>query len=132
MKLQYKYLIYKVYSWTVNKKNDTPIANTIFVLGIAHFFQMLTLFLVIDRLVVPLEWAWNLNKFYLLIGLIFYFILFYFLIYNKNRWKSFVEEFKNESEEQRKRGNILVISYLIGSFLLFFVSLPILFTLGRN
>ena len=132
MKLQYKYLIYKVYSWTVNKKNDTPIANTIFVLGIAHLFQMLTLFLVIDRLVVPLEWAWNLNKFYLLIGLIFYFILFYFLIYNKNRWKSFVEEFKNESEEQRKRGNILVISYLIGSFLLFFVSLPILFTLGRN
>jgi hypothetical protein len=61
MKLKYKYIIYKVYNWTSNKKSETPIANTIFALGTAHFFQLLTILLFIDRIIVPLNWIWNFN-----------------------------------------------------------------------
>lgn len=132
--MRYKYLIYKIYSWTANKKNDTPIANTVLTLAAVHFFQLLTLLLFIDRIIVPLEWLskmYRINKTYLLVLALIYLIVFYFLIYNKNRWDGYIEEFKNESNDQRRKGNIMVISYLIGSILLFFISLPILFSYHR-
>jgi len=129
MKLRYRYLIYKIYSWTADKRGDTPIGNTILTLSLVH---LLTFLLFIDRMVTPLKWMYKFNKTYLFIGLLVYFILFYFLIYNKKRWASYVEEFSSESEKERKLGNFIVIAFLIGSILLFFISLPVLFTLGRK
>jgi hypothetical protein len=41
--------------------------------------------------------------------------LLYLLLYNKKRWAGYVEEFGSESEQQRKRGNRLVLAYLVGS-----------------
>jgi len=75
MRLKYKYIIYKVYSWTPNKKSDTPIANTIFALGTAHFFQLLTILLFVDQIIARLKWIWGLNKAYLFIAALIYFIL---------------------------------------------------------
>jgi len=133
--MKYKYIIYKVYSWTANKKGDTPIGNTILTLAIVHFSQFLTLLLLVDRLIIPVHIFDKNNaipKGYLVIGMIIYFAIFYLLVYNKQRWNAYVEEYKNESEDQRKRGNRIVIAYLVGSILLFFISLPVLFTLGKN
>jgi|GEM_PF-806161 len=132
--MKYNYIIYKVYSWTVNKQGDTPIGNTILTLAIVHFFQFLTLLLLVDRLIIPLNLFTKKNaipKGYLFVGAIIYFGIFYLLVYNKQRWNAYVEEYKIESEEQRKRGNRIVIAYLVGSILLFFISLPVLFTLGK-
>jgi len=132
MRLKYKYIIYKVYSWTANKKGDTPVANTIFALGTAHFFQLLTILVFIDRIIVPLNWIWDFSKTSLFIAAIIYFILFYFVIYNKDRWNGYIKEFSNEGEKDRKRGNTIVKAYLIGSILLFFISLPVLFTISEH
>jgi glucan phosphoethanolaminetransferase (alkaline phosphatase superfamily) len=132
MRFKYKYIIYKVYSWTANKKNDTPIANTILALGVAHFFQLLTVLLFIDRIITPLKWVWGINKTYLFIAAIFYFISFYLVIYNKKRWDTYIKEYSNEPLKDRKRGNIMVIVYLIGSILMFFISLPVLFALSKH
>jgi glucan phosphoethanolaminetransferase (alkaline phosphatase superfamily) len=132
MKLTYKYIIYKVYSWTYKKNADTPIANTIFVLGSVHFFQFLTILLFIDQIITPLDWIWKLNRIYLFISAIIYFVLFYLIVYNKNKWDSYVNEFKNETEQNRRSGNYFVMAYLILSILLFFLSLPILFSIGRH
>jgi hypothetical protein len=132
--MKYRYIIYKVYSWTANKRGDTPIGNTILTLAMVHFFQLLTLLLLVDRLIIPLNLFGKKNtipKGYLFVGMIVYFAIFYLLVYNKQRWDSYVEEYKNESEAQRKRGNRKVIAYLVGSILLFFISLPVLFTLGK-
>jgi len=76
MRLKYKYIIYKVYSWTANKKGDTPVANTILALGTAHFFQLLTILVFIDRIIVPLNRIWDFSKASLFIAAIIYFILF--------------------------------------------------------
>jgi len=46
---------------------------------------------------------------------ILFFGLNYFLFYNKKKWKIYFKEFRNETEKERKRGFILVLSYLIGS-----------------
>jgi hypothetical protein len=127
-RMRYKYIIYKIYSW----KNDTPIGNTILTLAVVHFFHFLTILFFIDNIIMPLKGIWNINKTYIYIGAILYFILFYFLMYNKERWDSYIKEFENESEKDRKRGNIQVIVFLIGSILLFFISLPVLSALGRK
>lgn len=124
MKLKYRYIIYKIFSWTAHKKNDTPIVNTILTLAFVHCIQLFTLFLFIDKIIIPLDWLWGIDKSYIFIGAIIYFILFYLLVYNKQRWERYINEFENENEKMRKKGNILVIIYLIGSILLFFISLP--------
>ncbi len=54
-------------------------------------------------------------------------ILHYFLLYNQTRWKAYVEEFKYETPRENKRGKILTLAYLIGSIVIFFILLPILF-----
>jgi amino acid transporter len=132
MKLKYKYLIYKVYSWTANKKGDTPIANTILALAIMHFFQLLTILFFIDQVITPLDWVYNIKKGYLFIGAIIYFIIFYFLVYNKSRWNNYVEEYKTESTKEKREGNVLVILFLIGSIIIFFISLPVFFAIGKH
>jgi amino acid transporter len=129
MFMKYKYIIYKVYSWTANKKGEIPVTNTILTLSVVHFFHLLILLLLVDRIIVPLH-LWNLSKGYFFLGLILYFLLFYFLIYNKRRWSNYIEEFKNEDEKERAQGNIRVKVFLIGSIVLFFILLPILFALG--
>jgi uncharacterized membrane protein len=125
--MKYKYIIYKIYSW----KNDTPIGNTILTLAATHFFQVASLLVMIDKFIAPLPWILNIKKSYLFFGAVIYFVCFYFLIYNKKRWTAYIEEYKGESVEQRRKGNIRVISYLIGSILLYFITIPVAYIYGR-
>lgn len=39
----------------------------------------------------------------------------------------YIDEFKIESEAQRRKGAILLYAYVIGSIAIFFISMPILF-----
>jgi hypothetical protein len=128
----YSYIIYKIYSWTASKKGDTPIANTVFTLGTVHFFHIITLFLFIDRVITPLKWFHNIDAKYFYIGMPLYLTAFYFLLYNKERWSRYIAKYGNENDVQRKRGNLWVIAFLVGSVLLFFISLPVLFSINRN
>ena len=133
--MKYKYIIYKIYSWTANKKGDTPIANTIITLGLVHFFHFATLLLYIDQLfgsLPPYLKFYQANKGVLLVGTFVYFTLLYFILYNKERWNGYVIEFGSESESERKKGNRRVIAFLVGSILFFFISLPIAFTLNKQ
>lgn len=128
MRFKYRYLIYKIYSW----KDDTPIGNTILTLGIVHFFHLLTILMIVDRTIMPIKGLWKINPGYLFIGMIIYFFLFYLLIYNKKKWATYVQEYKNESASDRRKGNVFVIFFLVGSILLFFISLPVLFSLIKK
>ena len=129
---KYRYLIYKVYSWSMNKKNDTPIINTTFTLAITHFFQFLFLLILFDRFIVHKGLMANMPKPVEYIFAIVYLIVFSLLIYNKVRWAGYVEEYKDESEQQRRLGNFIVISYLIVSILIFFSALPLLHGIKKS
>jgi hypothetical protein len=126
MKKFYRYLIYKLYSWRLAKKDDTPIATVIFLLTITHSFQLLILYSISRALIDYPNYLTN-NKFIILIFFFVFSALNYFLLYNKTRWQEYIEEFKNETEAERKRGRILVTAYLLGSVLLFFILMPVLF-----
>jgi amino acid transporter len=110
----------------MNKKNDTPIANTTYTLAVTHLFQFAFLFILFERFIAHKALVVNIKKPYVYIFMIIYLPTFYFLVYNKTRWARYVEEYKDESDKQRKLGNILVISYLVVSILIYFAVLPFL------
>lgn len=114
----YRYLIYRLYHF----RNDTPIFNTIATLTIVHWFQLLNIFYVVDEFTSYKIWNYifSPSKFNPMIVILFG-ILNFILLYNKKKWKSYDEEFKNESPKERKRGLIIVLSYLIGTIILSFV-----------
>lgn len=128
----YRYLIYKLYTWALKKKSNTPIANVIFTLSFVHFAQLLTVYSIGLRFIPTFKILSHLTKIYVGGFMILFCIINYFLIYNKEKWNSYLEEFRNESTEQSKKGKILVLSYLIGSIVLFFITVILLFSVFRR
>lgn len=123
----YRYLIYKLYSWGLKKKGDTPIANVILTISFIHLIYVFILLMILDRFFYTLNFFFQIPKEILVPSLMLFPVIHYFLMYNKSRWESYLEEFKNESPKESKRGKWLVLVYLIGSIALFFALLPLLF-----
>jgi hypothetical protein len=111
----YKYLIYRLYTWRLQKKDDTPVGTIMYMMSVVHFFQLLFLYFVASTLFPTLRKIGPLTK---VSGLIFVFgfaLMFYLFIYNKEKWQRYVDEFKDETPEQRKKGTILVRLFTVGS-----------------
>jgi uncharacterized membrane protein len=123
----YRYIIYKIQSWSLNKSNDTPIANAIITLSFVHFLILFTIYLILLKYLDIKNVFSKDNKFFVGLFLAFFFIAHYFLFYNKKKWSEYLEEFENETWIEKKRGNIYVISYFVGSIILFFSTLILLF-----
>ncbi|GIV28674.1 MAG: hypothetical protein KatS3mg027_2488 [Bacteroidia bacterium] len=134
----YRYIIYKLYTWSNKRKTDTPVTNVILTLSFVHSIQLLTLNAIVSRFFPNLD-VFNYFDDYTdkekekFVGL--FFILFsalhYFVLYKKEYWDQYIEEFSHESDSERKKGTIWVISYLIGSIVLYFIILWILFGILR-
>jgi hypothetical protein len=124
----YRYLIYKLFSWGLKRKGDTPVANVILTLTVVHAMQLLTLYSISRSVWDYPNYLESINKLYVAIIFFLFAGLHYLLLYNKKRWAGYIEEFKNESSQQRKKGTVLVLLYLVGSILLFFALMPILFS----
>jgi hypothetical protein len=126
----YKYIIYKLYHSALKKKSNTPATNVILMLSFVHYIQLLCIYSILLKIFpqIPLISITNeTNKIYLGLGLIIFAVLHHFIFYNKKRWDVYIEEFKDENPLERRKGTILVYSYLIGSVLIFFLLMPLLF-----
>ena len=122
----YKYLIYRLYTWRLQKKDDTPEATVIFLMSFVHLTQLGILYMLALKFVPALNNLYlnKLSKYLIVIGFGF---LYYLLVYNKKRWLSYIEEFEKETSDQRRKGTILVRLFTFGSVILFFICLPLLF-----
>lgn len=123
----YKYTIYRVYSF-FEKKDTTPIGNTVLVMIIVHGFQLLTIDLYLSMIfnlkreyVEKSLWGFLI---FILIALVYYFIVFY-----NGNWRNWIKEFKKESIENRKKNGIKVWLFCWGSIIFFFLSLLFTFNL---
>jgi hypothetical protein len=86
----YRYLIYRFYTWRLNKKDDTPISTVVFAMTAVHCIHVLII-LAILRKIFPAIGFPEINK-VLLIGIFFLLsFLFYLLIYNKEKWLQYIE-----------------------------------------
>ena len=121
----YRYMIFRIYTWRLNKKDNTPVTTTELLMCIPHYFHLLTIYSITVYFFPKLDF--DFSKFQiLLIGLTLQLIL-HLLIYNKRKWANYVDEFKIESLEMRKKRGTTIYLYHIASFLLFLLILPILF-----
>jgi hypothetical protein len=113
--------------WSLENSNNTPIANTIITLSFVHFTQLLTLYLVLLEKFDILNIFSADNKIYIGLFIIVFFFFNYFFLYSEKKWAIYIKEFENESKRERRLGNLYVVSYLIGSILLFFIALILLY-----
>lgn len=123
----YRYLIYKLYNWRIKKKDITPVATVIILLAISHSFYILILYSIIHYCLNFRNLLVEIRKEYLFIAFFIFAAMHYFLFYNKKKWELYVDEFKNETVDQAKKGKILVLTYLMGSIVIFFILMPILY-----
>ena len=112
----YRYLIYRLYHF----RNDTPTFNVIITLTGIHWAQLLDVLYIIDTF-TPFQVAPDWSKYNPAVSALLFGVINFILLYNKKKWKSYDEEFKNESPRDKKIGLILVLTYLIGTIILSFV-----------
>ena len=118
-------MIYRFYSWRL-KKDNIPSTTVELLMCLPHLFQLATVYIVLLYFFPSLKKI-NLTNFQLITCLIRFQLLYHVIVYNKKRWMDYIEEFKNETDEQRKKRTTLIIIYTIGTYLLFFGGLIILF-----
>ena len=118
-------MIYRFYSWRL-KKDNIPSSTVELLMCLPHLFQLATVYIVLLYFFPSLKKI-NLTNFQLITCLIGFQLLYHVIVYNKKRWMDYIEEFKNETDEQRKKRTTLIIIYTIGTYLLFFGGLIILF-----
>ena len=127
----YQYIIYKIYTWRLEKNDDTPISTVILLLSMVHIFYLVMIyFIVIDQLGISMDLI-KPRSFVAAAILLLFMGLNYLVLYNKKAWDRYIDRFKEESDEQRVRGNYAVIAYCVGSALLFFVVIITYYTLRR-
>jgi len=119
-------MIYRLYSWRLEKKDDTPGTTVELLMCIPHYCQILTILSFIAYF-FPAFKNPNLNKLQVLSIALAFQLFYHLIIYNKERWMHYVIEFENETLTQRKKGTLFIYLYTIGSIALFLLILPILF-----
>ena len=129
--MKYSYLIYKIYHWTANKKGSTPLANTVLTLGVVHGLQFYTVLLYLNAFFLHSKKLFDFHMGYVWAAAIGWFMLLYFLLYNKARWDCWVKQYQSENEHESKVGDYKAMAFCVFSALAFFVSLPVSFTINN-
>ena len=123
-----KYLYYKLYKLFVkiNGKDDLPEYTSMIGLGTLFFFNVLSIAAILNIL-HPFTTFPSISRasFFVSFG-IPYFISLYFIFVFNGKYQRIVNEFKDESEEKRKKGRVNVILYLLLSFTLVLLSLALM------
>lgn len=127
----YKYIIGRLYSWARRRENDTPIANVVLTMCLVHYFQLFTLYMILRAILKFPDYLSGINKLFIAAFLIAFFVAYYFIFYKKEKWDYYAEYVEKQELKTRKRGKLLVLLYLVGSILLFFIALPIAFSIIR-
>jgi len=122
----YRYVIYKLHIWA-SGRSSTPVANVILTLAFLHLIQLLIIYVIAIKLNPELKLPKNVPSGYKYIFLFAFLALNYFVLYNERRWKAYEREFSKESKEKGRQGSIYVLTYLIGSIVLMFLALTVLF-----
>lgn len=123
-----KYLYYKLYKLFVkiNGKDDLPEYTSMIGLGTLFFFNVLSIAAILNIL-HPFTTFPSISRasFFVSFG-IPYFISLYFIFVFNGKYQRIINEFKDESEEKRKKGRVNVILYLLLSFTLVLLSLALM------
>ncbi|NLR63276.1 hypothetical protein HGH92_03065 [Chitinophaga varians] len=130
MKRFYRYIIYRLYDKALKKPSFTPVVDTITPLAILHMLMFFVVTEVFCTFVLhaasPILEHMGLLIIFVIVDLWGHYILFY----DKNKWNSIMEEFKDESPAERRKGGWCVVGYLVGGSLLCFLVFTFIVFMG--
>ena len=121
MRRFYRYLIYRLYTASLKGKDITPVATVVFIMSFVHFAQVMIFYSLVYNFFPSVQNYLKFTKIQIIGFLISFAILYYLIVYDKGRWNKYIDEFKDESLSQRRKGTILVGLFTIGSIVLLFV-----------
>ncbi len=114
-----KYLYFKLWqSMTKVKTNDMPATNAMILISMIQFLNLALIYFFINYyslVKISFDSKSNIYIFSILLGVVVYTINYFFLYKSKER---LYEKYKNESNIRKITGNILLMLYIIGSFVL--------------
>ncbi|NML37929.1 hypothetical protein HHL17_12055 [Chitinophaga sp. G-6-1-13] len=130
MKRFYRYIIYRLYDKALKKPSFTPVLDTITPLAILHMLMFFVVAQVFCMLVIhgPLPLLEHMGL--MIIFVIFNLWVHYILFYDKKSWSNIMEEFKDESPAERRKGGWYVVGYLVGGSLLCLALLGLVVWIG--
>ncbi len=115
-----KYLYYKLWQQFIQvKTNDMPATNAMIFLTLWQGLNLFLVYIIIKLYFLDILFRFGKNNYIIAVVLFSILTLInYFFLY-KNRERLF-EKYKNETAKQNKFGNIILLAYIIGSFILLF------------
>lgn len=130
----YEYIFYKLYKYSLRSErlwgtgHQIPQWLAIFYISVLAFFNLITLFVIINHfLVINITFS-RLHGF--IIAIIFYSVN-YFLFLKGKRYKKIAEKLDKDTKRSKILKDILFWVYVVMTFVLFFTILP-MFAPNRN
>jgi len=126
----YKYLFYKLYKLSAKissiVKDDIPEYTAMFDIGVLVLINLASFAVIINSIGGFWHNLPDLSRGRFFVYLIPYFLFFYFTLVFNGKYKRIIKEFKNESEELRRKGRRKVIMYITGTLLLLIFSMVLI------
>lgn len=95
-------------------------------MSVLHCIQLLIVYSCVETFSPVLRKRMELSETIFLLLMLAFTGLYALFVYNKKRWEGYIDEFKNETQKQRKRGAILLLTYTIGTLVFSFAAAIIL------
>lgn len=128
----YHYLIYRLYTWRMRVNDKTPGLSIILMMSILHIIQLLTVYLIVIKIFPSIHRNYHLTKTQVVVIALLTFFSYYLLVYNKERWNGYIEKFKDETPQMRRKGTFWVNLFTVGTVILFFITGILLFIVYDN
>jgi hypothetical protein len=81
----YRYLIYKLYTWGLKRKNYIPFYNAILILSLIHLIQCFTLVAILSKIVGAIDYAFGFDKLTIIAFSVAFFGVNFLLFYNRKQ-----------------------------------------------
>ena len=129
----YKYVFYKLYTFAKKLAlDDTPQWTAMISMSILTFSNILTV-LSIAGLIFELSYYQPLDTLTKkVLFMLVYLVLHYFIFIHNEKYKSIEKQFSDETKEEKKRGTIYTLFYIILTFGLFFLTMYLLMLRNRR
>lgn len=126
---RYKYIIYRLYNWRLKNKDLNPELRVVITMSILHCTQLLLVYEILITVVPSLRTKFKFTDLFVIIFFICFIGLYALLFYRKEKWKGYIEQFKNETPKERRRGTIILLLFTIGTIVVTLMTTVILGTL---
>ncbi len=117
----YRYLVYRLYTWRLRQKDTGPVFTVILIVTSLHSLILVALYSFLIGFYSNLRELLQINRSIAAIFLLVFAVIHFLFFYPRNGWSGYIEEFKMESEKERKKGTRRVALFVSGPLILLII-----------